>query len=35
MKPNPWVSGININPFRTSGDGFITAMDTDTPSPSL
>ena len=35
MKANPWVSGININPFRTSGDELMTAMDIDTPSPSL
>ena len=35
MKANPWVSGINSNPFLTSGDEFMTAMDTDTPSPIL
>ncbi len=35
MKENPWVSGRNINPFLTSADGFMTAMDTDTPSPIL
>ena len=35
MKENPWVSGRNINPFLTSADGFMTAMDTETPSPIL